>query len=136
MKSVAADSLLVQPAGYGVVVRDLVVVAVKGRVEAGDLGQRGKFGKQGADRRQIVRLMQRRKCRETLQTRDHAMVDQHGAIVIGTAMHDPMADGERAQLKFVPQPGAREHQCRRNIRNALDRIGSIRQRFARCAGGA
>ena len=46
MKSVTANSLLVQPAGYGVVVRDLVVVAVKGRVEAGDLRQSGKFGKQ------------------------------------------------------------------------------------------
>ena len=44
MKSVAPDSLVVQPAGYGVVVRDLVVAAVKGRVEAGDLRQRGKIG--------------------------------------------------------------------------------------------
>ena len=102
MKSVTADALLMQPARYGVVVRDLVVVAVKGRVEAGDLGQSGKFGKQDSDRRQIVGLMQRRKCREPLQTRDHAMVDQHRAIVVGTAMDDPMADGERAQLKFVP----------------------------------
>ena len=102
MKSVAADSLVVQPARYGVVVRDLVVVAVKGRVEAGDLRQRGKIGEQGADRRQIVGLMQRRECREPLQTRDHAMVDQHGPIIIRTAVHDPMADGERAQLKFIP----------------------------------
>ena len=40
--------------------------------------------------------MQRRKCRQPLQTRDHAMIDQYGAIVVGTAMDDPMADGERA----------------------------------------
>ena len=78
VKSVTPDALLVQPAGYGVVVRDLVVVAVKGRVEAGDLRQRGKIGEQRADRRQIVGLMQRRKRREPLQTRDHTMVDQHG----------------------------------------------------------
>ena len=46
MKAVAPDPLLVQPARYGVVVRDLVVAAVKGRVEAGDLRQRRKFGEQ------------------------------------------------------------------------------------------
>ena len=130
MKSVTPDPLIVQPAGYGVVVRDFVVVAVKGRVEAGDLRQSGKIGEQRADRRQIVGLMQRRKRREPLQTRDHAMVDQHGPIIIGTAMHDPMADGERAQLKFIPQPGAREHQGGRDIRNALDRIGPVRHGIA------
>ena len=70
--------------------------------------------------------MQRRKCREPLQTRDHPMVDQHGPIVIRTAMDDAMADSERAQLKFVPQPGAREHQGGRNVRNTLDRIGPVR----------
>ena len=58
VKSVAPDPLLMQPAGYGVVIRDLVVVAVKGRVEAGDLRQSRKFGEQGSDRRQIVGLMQ------------------------------------------------------------------------------
>ena len=96
MKSVTANSLLVQPAGYGVVVRDLVVAAVKGRVKAGDLRQSRKFGKQGSDRRQIVGLMQRCKCRQPLKTRDHAMIDQYGAIVVGTTMDDAMADGERA----------------------------------------
>ena len=43
VKSIAPDSLVVQPAGYGIVVRDRVVTAVKGRVEAGDLGQSGKI---------------------------------------------------------------------------------------------
>ena len=95
MKPITPDPFIVQPAGYGVVVRDLVMVAVKGRVEAGDLRQRRKSGKQSADRRQIVGLMQRRERREALQTRDHAVVDQHGPVVIRTAMHDPVADGER-----------------------------------------
>ena len=102
MKSVAADSLGMQPARYGVMVCNCVVVAVKGGVEAGDLRQSGKFGEQRPDRRQIVRLMQRCQRREPLQARDHAMVDQYGPIIIRTAVNDPMADGERAQLKFVP----------------------------------
>ena len=51
-------------------------------------------------------------------------------------MDDPMADGERAQLMFVPQPGAGEHQGGRNVWYGLDRIASIRQRFAGRAGSA
>jgi hypothetical protein len=136
VESVAADSLFMQPAGYGVVIRDLVMVSVKGRVEASDLGQSRKFDEQGSDRRQIVRLMQRCKCRETLQPGDYPMVDQHGAIIVGTAMNDAMAHRERAHVMFVPQPGAGKHQGRRNIRYGLDRIASIRQRFASCAGSA
>ena len=136
MKSVTPDTLIVEPAGYGVVIRHFVMVAVKRSVEAGDLRQRGEIGKKRTDRRQIVGLMKRRKRREALQTRNHAMVDQHGPVVIGTAMDDPMADGERAQLKFIPQPGACEHHRGRNVRNALDRIGPVRQRIASWSGGA
>ena len=81
-------------------------------------------------------LVQRRKRRKPLQTRDHAMVDQHGAIIIRTAVHDPMADGERAHLKFIPQPAARLHQCRRNVWNTLDRIDPVRQYVACGTRGA
>ena len=102
VKSVASDPLVVQPAGNGVVVRNFVMVAVKGRVEAGDLRQSGEIDQQRANWRQIVGLMQRRKRREPLQMRNHAMINQYGTIVIGTAMDDPMADRARAQLKFVP----------------------------------
>ena len=81
-------------------------------------------------------LVQRRERREPLQTRNHTMVDQNGTIVIGAAVDDPMADGERAQLKFVPQPGACEHQGGGDIRHGLDRIGTVRQGVAAGAGGA
>jgi hypothetical protein len=113
-----------------------VVVAVKRRVEAGYLRQSGKIDEQRADRRQVVRLMQRRKRREPFQTRDHTMVDQCGTIVIGTAMDDPMADGERTQLNFVPQPGTCDHQGGRDIRHRLDRIGPVRQGVTCSTGGA
>ena len=82
MKTIAPDPLLVKVTGDGVVVRDLVVVAMKGGIEAGDLRKRGKIGEQRADRRQIVGLMQRCKSREPLQVRNRAMVDQHRTIVI------------------------------------------------------
>lgn len=80
--------------------------------------------------------MKWRKRGEALQARDHAMVDHDGSIVIGTAMDDPMPDSEWAELKFVSQPCARDHHCRRNIRNALDRIDTVGQRIAIRSAGA
>ena len=44
VKSVTPDPFIMQAEGCGVVVRDLVVVAVKGRVEACNLRQCGKSG--------------------------------------------------------------------------------------------
>ena|ERR1700686_3166771 len=102
MKSVTPDPLIVKLARNGVVVSDLVVVAMKGGVEAGDLRQSREIGEQRTNRRQVVGLMQRRERGKPLQTCDHTMVDHHGTIVIGTTMDDPMADGEWTQSKFVP----------------------------------
>src|ERR1700722_19232338 len=80
--------------------------------------------------------MQWRERREPLQMRDHTMIDQYGTIVIGTAVDDPMADREWAQLQFIPQPRIREHHGGRNIRDRLYRKGAVRQDSAGGAGGA
>ena len=63
MKAVAPDALVVELMRDGVVVGDRVMVAMKRGVEAGDLRQCRKIGEQRADRRQIVRLVQRRQRR-------------------------------------------------------------------------
>jgi len=112
------------------------VVAVERSVETGDLRQRWEISKKRTDRRQIVGLMKRRKRRKALQTRNHAVVDHDGSIVIGTAMDDPMSDSEWAELKFISQPCACDQHRSRNVRNALDRIGTIGQRIAIRSGGA
>ena len=83
-------------------IRDLVMIAMEGRIETGNLGQRGKLVEQRADRREIMRLMEWRQRGETLQARDDAMVDQYGPVVIRTAVHDTMADGKRTRRKFFP----------------------------------
>jgi hypothetical protein len=70
-------------------------------------------------------LMKWRKRRETLQTRDHTMVDQDGSAVVGTAMDDPVPDSEGPYLKFLAQPGAGNQQCSRGIWNLLDRISAV-----------
>ncbi len=79
VKSVAPDAIVMELVRDRVVVRDLVVVAVKGRIEAGDLRQSRKIGQQRPDRRQIVGLMQRCQRNVTFQTRHDRMVDQHRA---------------------------------------------------------
>ena len=51
-------------------------------------------------------------------------------------MDDPVADSERAQLKFVPQPATCEHQGGGDVRYRLDRIGAVGQRAAARVGRA
>jgi len=73
-----------------------------------------------------VGLMQRRERRKTFQTRNDRRVEfSTGPIIIRTGRATTRwPDGERTQLKFsVPEPAPCEHQCRGNVRNALDRIG-------------
>jgi hypothetical protein len=51
-------------------------------------------------------------------------------------MHDPVADGERPQLEFIPQPCARQQQRRWNVLNTLNRIGPFCQGVAPWSAGA
>ena len=60
MKAVAPHALVVQAGRYGVVVRNRVVAAVKGRVETSDLRQVRAVLKKGPDGSKIVWLVQRR----------------------------------------------------------------------------
>ena len=54
MKSVTPDPLIVKLARNGVVVSDLVVVAMKGGVEAGDLRQSREIGEQRTNRNNLA----------------------------------------------------------------------------------
>ena len=60
VKAVAADALGVEMLGDRVVVGDGGVLAMEGRIEARDLGQPRPVRHHRPDRRQIVRLVQRR----------------------------------------------------------------------------
>jgi hypothetical protein len=51
MESVTSYPLFVESAGYSVVIRQVIVVTVKGRVEACDLRQSREIGEKGTDRR-------------------------------------------------------------------------------------
>ena len=59
VKAVATDAFCVEPLRNRIVVGDRAVAAMKGGVEAGNLGQAWKTGEQRTNRRKVVRLMKR-----------------------------------------------------------------------------
>src|SRR3546814_6258898 len=75
MKSIAADSLFMQRAGEREPRGDLGLVMVKGGIEAGDLGKVRRQGCNGADRGQIVRLVERRKRAERVEFGEKVDID-------------------------------------------------------------
>jgi len=80
------------------------VAAVEGGVEAGDLRQFGAAREQCVDRRQIIGLVQRSERNVALEMRQHLGVHLHGAVVVGAAMHDAMANGDEIDLLRRAQP--------------------------------
>ena len=89
-----------------VVVGERAVAAMEGGIEAGDLRQVGRAREQRADRREIVRLVQRRQRDVAFEMREHLVVDQHRPVVVGAAVHDAMADGDRARAFCVSRSQA------------------------------
>ena len=83
-------------------VGEVVVIAVKRGVEAGDLRKAGEIRQQRSNRRQIVRLMQWCERRITLEPAHHIVVDQNRAVIVGAAMYHAVADRERDDLTLVP----------------------------------
>ena len=129
METVAPDAFGMELVRNCVVIRQGIVVAMKRGIEAGDLRQRREVVEQRPDRRQIMRLVQRRQRDVAFQPCHDRMVDQHRAPMIGPAMHDTMADRNGVDLEFVTQPGAGDRHRGRNIRNGLDRISPVGQRI-------
>jgi hypothetical protein len=102
VKAVAAHAFVVKATGDRVVVGQSVVIAVKRGIEAGDLRKAWKIFQERADRRQVVRLMQRRQRCITLQPAHHVMVDQHRPVVVGTAVDHPMSNRVRGDVALAP----------------------------------
>ena len=93
VEAVAAHALGVEPLRNGVMIRDRAVAAMKRGIEAGDLRQIGKALEQRADRREIVRLVQRRQRNVALEiVRARRASIRTGSVVLRSAMHDAMAD--------------------------------------------
>jgi hypothetical protein len=83
VEPVAPNALLVELIGYRVAVRDVVMAAMKGRIEAGNLRDLWQARKNRFDRREIMRLVQRCERNQALQPRNHAVVDKNGPVISG-----------------------------------------------------
>jgi len=69
---------------------------VEGGVEARDLRQSGERLRERADRRQIVRLVQRCERHQALELGHHRRVDPHRRREASSTVHDAVPDGLRA----------------------------------------
>ena len=115
MEAVAAHPFVVEAVGYGIAIGRRGMAAMERGVEAGDLRQLRKALADRADRRKVVRLVQRRERHEALELRDHLVVDQNRLRVDRPAMDDAMPDGGKVDAVLLPQHGAGD----------LDRGGEI-----------
>ena len=111
VEAVAAHARAVELLRDGVAVGELGVAAVEGGVEAGDLRQPGPAGADRADRRQVVRLVERGERHQRLELLQERVVDQHRGGVVRAAVHDPVADRDRRGAQVLEQPAA-EHLLR------------------------
>ena len=128
MEPVSANALGVEVFRDGIVIGQRIVAAVEGRIEAGNLRQRGEVGEERTDGRQIVRLVKRRQRDISRETSKDLVVDQHGPVVFRAAVDNTMPDRDRLEVLRSAQPVAGEGKGGRNIGNALGR-----DRFRRSA---
>ena len=91
MKTIAAHALCVQLRRQREHLGNLRIAAVERSVEAGHLRQLRQTFEQQADRREIVRLVQRRQRNEFLERLQHLRVDSYGPAELEPAMHDAVA---------------------------------------------
>ena len=102
-----AHALVIKRLREGVTVGHVGMTAVKGRIEVSDLEKLRLPRPHRADRSQIVRLMQRRKRRERIETLQHGLGDHRRRAVIRTAMHDTVTNGGRKFADMRPQKRGR-----------------------------
>ena len=104
MEAVAAHALRVQVLRNGIMISNRAVASVEGCIEAGNLRQIGKKRENGADGREIVRLMQRRKRHIALEAGEHLCIYENRLVVLRAAMHDPVTDRAWRHALLFTQP--------------------------------
>src|SRR4029077_2871508 len=93
------------------------MASVEGRVETGHLRQLRKARRQTAHGRKVVRLMQRREWNKPSEVGDHLGVDLSWAIVVRTAVNNPMTDSDRLEVLTIPQPPSSGPHRSRDVRH-------------------
>jgi hypothetical protein len=108
VKTVAPHAGVVQLHGNGEAARDVGIGGVKRGVEAGDLRQARPALDQGADRRQVVRLMERRKGNQFFERGDNTGVEPHRLRILHPAVDDAVADRREFEAAALPAQKIRE----------------------------
>ena len=106
VEAVAADAFVVEGARQCVAVGVRRMVSVEGGVEAGDLRHLGRDLHREADRREIVRLVQRRERLVAGEPAEDALVDPHRMVELGPPVNDTVADSPKLEAFERRQPGA------------------------------
>ena len=84
---------------------DRRLAAVEARIEASHLRHLRHPLEHRVDRREVVRLMERRQRHQRSQVLEHLRRDDHGCGIARPAVDDAMADGEHAGVAVLrPQP--------------------------------
>jgi hypothetical protein len=104
MKAVAAHSFRVQVLRDGKMVCNRRMTAVEGGIEAGNLGELWKKRANGANRREIVWLVQGRKRHILIKPYEHLLGYQDWFVVLGAAMHDAVPHRAWRRTLLFPQP--------------------------------
>ena len=130
VKAVAAHTLLVPAVRDREPVGDLGMAAMERGVEARDLGHLRPARADLADRRQIVRLVQRRQGHQPLEPLQHRVVHQDRRVEIRAAMDDPVADRARGAAEPAEEPRLDPVQCRAHVRYLARRVRLVGQHRA------
>lgn len=104
MEAVAAHAFRMQVLSDSIMIRGRAVVSMKGRIEGGNLRKLREICKNGADRREIVRLVQGRKRHLALEPCQHLLVYRNRRVVLGATMHDAAAYRAWRYALLFPQP--------------------------------
>ncbi len=121
MEAVAAHALHVEAFGQRVMIGKRAMAAVERGVEAGDLRQSGATLENRADRREIVRLMERREWNIACEAFDHLGGHSNRFVVFRAAMDDAVPDCDKIDLLRLAQPCGCDMDCGRQIRDFVRR---------------
>ncbi len=136
VKAVPAHAAIGDRPGQRERLRDGRRAVVKRRVEAGDLRQFRRAREQRPDRRQVVRLVQRRKRDVLFERGQDRRIDADGLRVLDSAVHHAVADAGQAVLG-ERRAHSRDQMVERAVVTELDSFapGLLREDLSRAVLG-
>ncbi len=127
VEAVTAYAGVVKAAGQAEHLGEFRLGAVERRVEAGHLGDLRRRLGDGADRREVVRLVERGQRDQFGQLFDDPRIDPHGRGEADAAVRDPVSDGAQARMSEQFAGDLDNRRRRRRVVETIDSPGALRQ---------